>query len=99
MQSGNPGLFWPVVAIVAFVDVITKAVAMRLLAPQRVPHEVIGEAVRFTLVYNPGAARKSKPMPKKQLAHFEKRLLEERRRVLKELGHHGETFGASQQES
>jgi DnaK suppressor protein len=46
-----------------------------------------------------GAARKSKPMPKKQLAHFEKRLLEERKRVLKELGHHGETFGASQQES
>ena len=31
---------------------------------------------------------KSKPMPKKQLQHFEKRLLEERKRVLKELGHH-----------
>jgi RNA polymerase-binding protein DksA len=46
-----------------------------------------------------GAARKSKPMPKKQLTHFEKRLLEERKRVLKELGHHGETFGSSQQES
>ena len=40
------------------------------------------------------SAKKStaKPMPKKQLAHFEKRLLEERRRVLKELGHHDETF-------
>ncbi len=37
--------------------------------------------------------KKSKPMPKKQLAHFEKRLLEERRRVIKELGHHGDTFG------
>ena len=36
-----------------------------------------------------------KPMPKKQLQHFEKRLQEERRRVLKELGHHGE----SQQDS
>lgn len=36
---------------------------------------------------------KPKPMPKKQLAHFEQRLLEERRRVLKELGHHGDTFG------
>jgi DnaK suppressor protein len=31
---------------------------------------------------------KSKPMPKKQLQHFEKRLLDERKRVLKELGHH-----------
>ena len=39
------------------------------------------------------AAKKPKPMPKKQLAHFEKRLMEERRRVIKELGHHGDTFG------
>ena len=37
--------------------------------------------------------KKPKPMPKKQLAHFEKRLLEERKRVIKELGHHGDTFG------
>ncbi len=48
---------------------------------------------------NPSGAKKPKPMPKKQLQHFEKRLLEERRRVLKELGHHGETFGSSQTES
>jgi DnaK suppressor protein len=38
-------------------------------------------------------AKKPKPMPKKQLQHFEKRLLEERKRVLKELGHHSETLG------
>jgi signal peptidase II len=56
MQNGNAGLFWPVVAVVTFVDVITKAIAVRLLVPQRVPHEVLGEAVRFTLVYNRGAA-------------------------------------------
>ena len=31
-----------------------------------------------------------KPMTKKQLGPFEKRLLEERKRVLKELGHHDE---------
>ena len=37
-----------------------------------------------------GAKSKSKPMSKKQLQHFEKRLLEERKRVLKELGHHDE---------
>ncbi len=36
---------------------------------------------------------KTKPMTKKQLQHFEKRLLEERARILKELGHHGEAFG------
>jgi len=31
-------------------------------------------------------------MTKKMIAHFEKRLMEERRRVLKELGNHEETF-------
>ncbi len=36
---------------------------------------------------------KPKPMSKKQLDHFERRLLEERKRVLKELGHHSETLG------
>jgi len=30
-------------------------------------------------------------MPKKQLQHFEKRLLDERRRVLKEIGHHDDS--------
>jgi len=43
------------------------------------------------------SAKKAKPMPKKQLTHFEKRLLEERRRVLKELGHHDEIFNKSDQ--
>ena len=38
------------------------------------------------------APAKAKAMTKKHLQHFEKRLLEERRRVLKELGHHDETF-------
>ena len=32
--------------------------------------------------------KKFKPFPKKQIQYFEKRLLEERRRVLKELGIH-----------
>ena|SRR5687767_13614362 len=39
----------------------------------------------------------SKPMSKKLLTHFEKRLLEERKRVLKELGHYDETFNTSLQ--
>ncbi len=47
----------------------------------------------------PATPKAFKPMTKKHLAHFEKRLLEERNRVRKELGLHGETFGASQQES
>ena len=44
-------------------------------------------------------AAKPKPMPKKQLQHFEKRLMEERKRVLKELGHYDEAFGSTSQES
>jgi RNA polymerase-binding transcription factor DksA len=40
-------------------------------------------------------AKKAKGMNKKNLQHFEKRLLEERRRVLKGLGHSDETFGST----
>ena len=39
------------------------------------------------------------PLSAKDLAHFEKRLLEERKRVLKELGTHSETFGTTDQQS
>ena len=42
-------------------------------------------------------AKKSKGMNKKSLTYFEKRLLEERKRVLKELGNYSETFGATPQ--
>ena len=57
MQSrSNAVLFWPVIAVVATLDVVTKAVAERFLAPQRIPHEVVGGWLRLTLVYNPGAA-------------------------------------------
>jgi len=55
-RGSNVLLFWPVVAIVTVLDIVTKAIAVRALVPQRVPHEVFGEYVRLTLVYNPGAA-------------------------------------------
>jgi signal peptidase II len=58
MQRGraNTPLFWSVLALVVIADVITKAIAVYALVPQRIPHELFGDAVRFTLVYNPGAA-------------------------------------------
>ena len=57
MQSrSNAALFWPIIAVVAIVDVATKGMAERLLAPQRIPHTVVGGWLRLTLVYNPGAA-------------------------------------------
>ena len=38
-------------------------------------------------------------MNKRQLGHFEKRLLEERARAMKELGHYGESFNTTLQAS
>lgn len=55
-SRSNSALFWPVLAVVAAIDVATKGLAERALAPQRIPHEVLGNWMRLTLVYNPGAA-------------------------------------------
>ncbi|MGH7618956.1 MAG: signal peptidase II, partial [Gemmatimonadaceae bacterium] len=49
-------MFWPVLVLVATVDFCTKTLARRNLVPERMPHDVYGEWLRFTLVYNPGAA-------------------------------------------
>ena len=46
----------PVLLVVVLLDVITKAVAVATLVPSGPSRQVIGDAVRFTLVYNPGAA-------------------------------------------
>ena len=52
----EPARFWAVVIAVIVADVITKFIAVRTLVPIRAPREVIGEWLRWTLVYNPGAA-------------------------------------------
>ncbi len=48
------GYFWPILLVVVLLDFITKSLAVSLLGS--VPHSVIGDSVRFVLVYNPGAA-------------------------------------------
>ncbi|MEJ7808869.1 MAG: signal peptidase II [Gemmatimonadaceae bacterium] len=48
--------FWSLVGVIVLLDVITKALAVRHLAPMHVPREVLGDVFRLTLVYNPGAA-------------------------------------------
>ncbi len=48
--------FWIIVAFIAACDAVSKALAVEYLAPRHVPHQIIGEVVRFTLAYNPGAA-------------------------------------------
>jgi len=52
----NPPLFWGVLATVVAVDVVTKVMAVASLSPQHIPHDVVGDTLRLTLVYNPGAA-------------------------------------------
>ena len=46
----------PVLVVVLLLDVITKAVAESVLSPAGIPQGVVGDWVRFALVYNPGAA-------------------------------------------
>jgi len=57
MQSGRNGrLFWPILIAVVTSDVLTKALAVINLGEKDPPLSVVGEWLRFTLVYNPGAA-------------------------------------------
>ncbi|MBC7896533.1 MAG: signal peptidase II [Cytophagaceae bacterium] len=49
-------LFFPVVLVLVIADRVTKAIAEATLWPRYVPHEVWGDFLRWTLVYNPGAA-------------------------------------------
>jgi signal peptidase II len=53
---GRRLLFWGIIVALLVLDVVTKAIAERALAPRGVPHEIIGEWLRLTLVYNTGAA-------------------------------------------
>ena len=48
--------FWPVAASFLVVDFLTKRWAVEALAPIHTRHEILGDWVTFTLLYNPGAA-------------------------------------------
>jgi signal peptidase II len=48
--------FWPLFALVLLTDCASKRAAETHLRPVHVPHEFLGEIVRLTLAYNPGAA-------------------------------------------
>jgi signal peptidase II len=51
----NAVIFWPVVAIIVALDFVTKMIAKSALQTY-VPHPVIGDVLRLTLVRNKGAA-------------------------------------------
>ena len=48
--------FFPLALGILLTDCATKRVAEAALAPAHLPHPVLGEFLRFTLSYNPGAA-------------------------------------------
>lgn len=56
VSGPRPHIFWPALVTVALADVITKYLAHTRLTPENLPHDVIGDVLRITLVYNPGAA-------------------------------------------
>ena len=56
MRAGKAAVFWPLVSLLVLADCTTKQVAAERLEPEHVPHEVIGDVVRFTLAYNQGAS-------------------------------------------
>lgn len=51
----NAGAFWAAATSVLVLDVVTKYIAEHSLT-LHVPQRVIGDVVRWTLAYNPGAA-------------------------------------------
>jgi len=53
--SGNGRAFWGAATAVVVLDVATKFAAERMLQ-LHVPRPILGDVVRFTLAYNPGAA-------------------------------------------
>ncbi|MDQ3389635.1 MAG: signal peptidase II, partial [Gemmatimonadota bacterium] len=48
--------FWPAALATLALDQVTKRFAVYFLTPPYVPREVVGDLLRFTLAYNPGAA-------------------------------------------
>ncbi len=48
--------FWAIVMVVVLLDFVSKDLAVAHLTPMHVPHPILGDVVRFTLAYNPGAA-------------------------------------------
>ena len=55
-KDTNGRAFWTTAGLIIALDIITKILAARYLQPEHVPHPIVGEFVRLTLAYNPGAA-------------------------------------------
>ena len=49
-------VFWPISFLLLLVDCSSKELVVDQLGLSNVPHQVVGDAVRFTLSFNPDAA-------------------------------------------
>jgi signal peptidase II len=56
MTTRKARLFWPILSILFFTDCGTKQLAEEHLSTTYMPYDVVGDVVRFSLAYNPGAA-------------------------------------------
>lgn len=56
MISRKARAFWPLFSVLLLTDCATKRLAESHLLPVHSPREVVGDVLRFTLAYNPGAA-------------------------------------------
>lgn len=56
MFTTKARVFWPILIVWLALDIITKAWALASLRPPGMPHEVMGEYLRWTLAFNRGAA-------------------------------------------
>lgn len=56
VPAGPSPVYWLLTVLVIVCDISTKWLAVEHLAPRHVPHQIIGDYLRFTLAYNPGAA-------------------------------------------
>lgn len=54
--SRKARVFWPVLAILILTDCSTKRLVVEQLSTDPGPHPVVGDWIRLTLAYNPGAA-------------------------------------------
>jgi signal peptidase II len=56
MPAPKSRWFWPLAALLLLADCGTKRLVVEELAVEHMPREVLGDAVRLTLIYNPDAA-------------------------------------------
>ncbi|MFN2636375.1 MAG: signal peptidase II [Gemmatimonadaceae bacterium] len=48
--------FWTIFLAIVLADIVSKRFAVKQLSPAYIPHDVVGDVIRFTLAYNSAGA-------------------------------------------